>query len=359
MQRPEPAYRNGILKNAAEVVVYGGVALIFCLFSGCQWLPRYQGRDTDRCRQQIEESFAAQQAGDLDQARKHLQNAADIHPGNSESWWNLAELSIQQDDYASAADELKHYITLQPNDPQGYLRLAQLYYLQNQYTQATEVLDETLRRSPRNFEAVLLSARLARKQSNHQQAIANYYHALQIDPKHVDTTLELAELLIARQESARASSLLRELARKNLQEADQARTHLNLGIAYGQEQRWDNAVTHLEIARTITPDPSSRDLYRLAYAHWKARGNQQALKLLIELADRGHWNNRAESLYSIITDSDAEQFEGGIAVAGLEQSPIHRPPLREIQPPIFLPDRLIGFDSGRQNDMAPPEWRGL
>ena len=269
--------------------------------SGCSLLDKREGQSTDNCRVFIEKSFAAQQEGDFQSAQEYLNTAATLQPENAEAWWNLAELSIQRDQYEKAAEELEKYIRLRPTDPQGYLRLSQLYYLQNQYTRASEYVKQALQRVPDNIDALLLSARLARKQADHQQAIADYYYVLQVHPDHPEATLELAELLISRREPALAAPMLRSLARKSIAEPDKARSYLNLGIAYGQMDRWEDAVAQLEIADQLAPNSTSRDQYRLAYAHWKAGESQQALKRLIEIADQGKWNSRAELLYATIT----------------------------------------------------------
>lgn len=301
MLRPGYQQHRTIRFHVGKIFVLIVAALMSLSETGCSWLDKREGQSTDNCRVFIEKSFAAQQEGDFQSAQEYLNTAATLQPENAEAWWNLAELSIQRDQYEKAAEELEKYIHLRPTDPQGYLRLSQLYYLQNQYTQASEYVKQALQRVPDNIDALLLSARLARKQADHQQAIADYYYVLQVQPDHPDATLELAELLISRREPALAAPMLRALARKSITAPDKARSHLNLGIAYGQLDRWDDAVAQLETANKLAPNSTSRNQYRLAYAHWKAGESQQALKRLIEIADQGTWTSRAELLYSTIT----------------------------------------------------------
>lgn len=301
MLRPGYQQHQTIKFHVVKIFVLIAAALMGLSESGCSWLDKREEQSTDNCRVFIEKSFAAQQEGDFQSAQEYLDTAATLQPENAEAWWNLAELSIQRDQYEKAAEELEKYIHLRPTDPQGYLRLSQLYYLQNQYTQASEYVKQALQRVPDNIDALLLSARLARKQADHQQAIADYYYVLQVHPDHPEATLELAELLISRREPALAAPMLRALARKSIAEPDKARSHLNLGIAYGQLDRWEDAIAQLETADKLAPNSSPRNQYRLAYAHWKAGESQQALKRLIEIADQGTWNSRAELLYATIT----------------------------------------------------------
>lgn len=345
MDRPESHRWSRWITQATRTFAVGSV--VYCLLAGigCAWLRHQQGRESEICRECMENSFRAQQAGDLRQAREYLADGAAQQPRHAEIWWNLAELSIQQDDYASAIRELTKYIELQPNDPQGHLRLAQLYYLQSQYKQADDALQPAIRLTPNNFEAILLSARLARKQAGHQQATAAYYHALQVNPGHVEATLELSELLISRMEANRAAGLLREMSRRNLEDEDMSRVHLNLGIAYGQTNRWENAVEQLILARSLAPSQDARDRYRLAYAHWKAGDTQQSLELLIELADAGQWNQRSDALYTKITqDSLAGEFNPTLQVVNYQS----------LAP--FLPDRLLPSDAVNPQVLIPPEW---
>ncbi len=301
MLRPGCQQHQFIRFRVGKILVLFAAAQLLVLVSGCSWLEKREKKSTDNCRVFIEKSFSAQQEGDFQSARQYLNTATSLQPENAEAWWNLAELSIQLDQFDKAAEELEKYISLRPTDPQGYLRLSQLYYLQNQYTQASHYVKQALQRVPENIDALLLSARLARKQADHQQAIADYYHVLQVQPDHPEASLELAELLISRREPALAAPILRALARKSISRQDKARSYLNLGIAYGQLERWEDAVVQLETADKLSPHSTARDQYRLAYAHWKAGESQQALKQLIEIADQGKWNSRAELLYATIT----------------------------------------------------------
>jgi len=353
--------QRGVVGQGGKTACVVFVIALLLMPVGCSWMHKKQGKEFDFCRKRIEQSFQAQQTGDYEQAREHLKEAVAARPEHAESWWNLAELSIQQDQHAHAVRELKRYLELQPDDPQAYLRLAQLYYLQNQFTLSQETLQYVIKRSPNQFEAVMLAARLARKQANHQQAISAYYHALQILPHHPDATLELGELLISRYEPDRAAMLLRELERKSLSEPDRARTHLNLGIAYGQIERWDEAVQHLEASQELAQDVLPRDRYRLAFAHWKAGSSQQSLKLLLELADSGHWDKRTEMLYATVTDTrqNIGLQEPSISLAQHEWQTAQAPPFpdRLTPEPFALPARLIPAAAFDPQELIPPEWQ--
>lgn len=327
---------------------------------GCCWVQRNQGKNEEICRTMIEQSFSAQQSGELDEARKLLNDALELEPKHAETWWNLAELSIHQDNFPQAIEEQKKYVELQPHDPHGYLRLAQLYYLQGDYDEAQETLKETTRRIPNNIEAIILSARLARKQADHQQAMADYYHVLQVQPNHPEATLELAEMMLARSEPTRAATILRSLARSNLSTEDEARTQLNLGIAYGQAGRWDDAVEHLELAESLNETSTPRDRYRLAYAYYKAGTSQQSLEILLNLADSHQWDDRAERLYATITGTipQTAYVDPVVSVShekgaqGSVRSFIDDVELN----PVFAADRLLQAIEQTEVDIVPPEW---
>ncbi|MBV11711.1 tetratricopeptide repeat protein [Rubinisphaera sp.] len=357
MPRPDSPQHPGIKFQNDRFVVWLLLALVLLLPSGCNWIQRKHGHNQDLCRVCIEQSFSAQQTGDLEQAREHLEKAIKIEPHHAETWWNLAELSIQQDRYNQAIVELKEYLELQPDDPHGYLRLAQLYYLQNDYEPAQVALKETIRRIPNNIDAVMLSGRLARKQADHSQAMSAYYHVLQINPNHAEATLELAEMLLAKHESVQAATILRSLARSNLIPEDEARTHLNLGIAYGQNGRWEDAVEHLAIADSMAEKPTQRDRYRLAYAHYKAGTSQQALEILLKMADSEHWDTRTENFYATITGTIPQTaYAPSVMSASHEQRSDH-PFLKDLQiSPVFATDRLLQKLSETEVDIVPPEW---
>lgn len=330
---------------AGRVCASVSLLMMLCALVGCSWMQRKPTREQEVCREFLESSILAQQSGDIRKARGYLEDAASMHPNHAETWWNLAEISVQQESPNNAIQELKRYIELQPKDPQGHLRLAQLYYLQNRYELADEQLKFALKLSPQNFDAALLAARLALKRSGPQQATAAYYRALHLHPGHAQATLELAELLIARQESDRAAAMLRDLSHRSLNQEHEHRIHLNLGIAYGQNGRWDNAVEHLTRAREATLDPNPRDHYRLAYAHWKAGESQQSLKLLLELADAGQWDTRADALFSKLTEYSSQELHSDrLLMARYEPTAP------------FLPDRLVSAENINSDDLIPPEW---
>ncbi len=357
MPRPDSPQHPGIRFQNDRLVVGLLLAPLLTVIFGCNWIQRKQGYNQELCRDCIEQSFSAQQTGDLEQARQHLEKAIKIEPHHAETWWNLAELSIQQDRYNQAIVEVEEYLELQSDDPHGYLRLAQLYYLQNEYELAQTALKETIRRVPNNIEAIMLSGRLARKQANHQQAMSDYYHALQVNPNHAEATLELAEMLLARQESVQAATILRSLSRSNLIPEDEARTHLNLGIAYGQNGRWEDAVEHLAIADSMSEQPTQRDRYRLAYAHYKAGTSQQSLEILLKMADNEHWDSRTEKFYATITGTIPQTaYASSIVSTSYEQS-IDHPFLKDLQiSPIFATDRLLQKLEETEIDIVPPEW---
>ncbi len=365
MLRPDSPPSRMINFHVGRTLVLIAFALICLPSAGCSWLAKREIKSADSCQTYIEKSFVAQKNGNFRSAQGHLEKAVQVQPENAEVWWNLAELSIQQDQFDKAAQELKEYIRLRPSDPQGYLRIAQLYYLQNRYTQASEYVKQALQRVPDNIDALLLSARLARKQADHQQAIADYYHVLRLHPDHPEATLELAELLISRRDPALAAPMLRALARKSIPRPDKARAYLNLGIAYGQMHRWEDAVAQLETANRLQPDSSSRDRYRLAYAHWKAGESHQALKELIEIADQGKWNPRAELLYSAITGTVPDQglpsqrLPDRLTTVHFETDRERKTAALSEDPPsrTVLLDQLVNpASTPTPLSIAPPEW---
>ncbi|TWT59396.1 Formate-dependent nitrite reductase complex subunit NrfG [Rubinisphaera italica] len=357
MPRPDSPQHHGIRYLNDRIVVWLLLAPMLSVIFGCNWIQRKQGYNQELCRDCIEQSFTAQQTGNLEQARQHLEKSIKIEPHHAETWWNLAELSIQQDRYSQAIVELKEYLELQPDDPHGYLRLAQLYYLQNEYELAQTALKETIRRIPNNIDAIMLSGRLARKQADHPLAMSAYYHVLQVNPNHAEATLELAEMLLAKHESVQAAAILRGLTRTNLIPEDESRAHLNLGIAYGQTERWEDAVEHLAKADAMTDQPTPRDRYRLAYAHYKAGTSQQALEILLKMADSEHWDSRTENFYATITGTIPQTAYTPSVMSASHEHRSDHPFLKDLQvSPVFATDRLLQKLSETEIDIVPPEW---
>src|SRR6056297_703571 len=109
MSRPGRNRTYFIISKRARLACLFSAALLLTGMLGCEWIPKKMGNHEEICQDCIERAFNAQQAGNLEQARELLEQSLEAGPNHAETWWNLSEVSIHQDQYEQAAVELKEY----------------------------------------------------------------------------------------------------------------------------------------------------------------------------------------------------------------------------------------------------------
>jgi hypothetical protein len=91
--------------------------------------------------------------------------------------------------------------------------------------------------------------------------------------------LQIARIQLLRDQSVRATLILRSVCVCRGASSGQIGQARNLlGIAYGQQERWGDAVESLKIATKIERRTSSEQLYYLAYAQYRAELPLEAMQ---------------------------------------------------------------------------------
>ncbi|MEC5148162.1 AAA family ATPase [Chitinophaga sp. 212800010-3] len=121
---------------------------------------------------------------------KQLQEAVQFSPENVPLRLHLAQVLLQDYDYAAAEEQYRKVLELSSANTAAQLGLARTFYHQQKYSAAIVVLEQLEHREPDHFDALLLHCRILVKEKSMPQAKEIYQHLLQINPGFRDEALD-------------------------------------------------------------------------------------------------------------------------------------------------------------------------
>jgi len=234
---------------------------------GCSWFRSLVGNSPAKSHRLAEAARSAEESGRIPQAITLLEEALEETPDDPHFHRELARLLRSQGQWSRAQEHLKQAVAHNPNDVEANVELAEISLQFHQPSLAVEHVKAALQNDPKNLKALLLRAKLAEFQGDPQTAIETYQRVLSIDPHHVEARVRIAAIQLENHQPSLAAPLLRSVcqsSRATPEEVTEAR--LALGVAYGQERRWSDAVETLSAAGEEGDGLSADAWYRLAYA---------------------------------------------------------------------------------------------
>lgn len=224
----------------------------------------------------------AEEAGDRAEAVRALQEAVDVDPADVASRLNLARLYREAGRTEDAVTILQEVVALTPDDAQAWFDLGEMQYGLGRDVAANESFEQALKYNPRMIPALILKGELEERRRYDDQALELYYRALAYEPNHVEAMLRIARIQMRKNEPIRAALLLRSICQcRDADEDHLAESRWLLGLAYGQQHRWEDAASSLRIAMELNGKTSPDNRYYLAYAQYKA-GEISEAKLTAE-----------------------------------------------------------------------------
>ena len=257
---------------------------ILLLLSGCSSWRQHVLREESRARQLADQARQASDEHDWETSEQYLEEAIATNPEDSEFRLQFADVLLSQGKTEQAVDQLKRAAKKNPDDFRSFVELSRVLIDQRRHQQAAAPLNYVLERDPENLDALLLWAQLQTLLGKNDQAMQAYHRILQVDPNHVDATLGIARLKLQKADSREAAPLLRAVCQAPDCTAEQrAKAYWQLGIAYGQDERWQDAVASLSQALHEGYPESVDHRYRLAYARYRSGDVATAAKDLQQL----------------------------------------------------------------------------
>lgn len=206
------------------------------------------------------------------EALPHLQQAAQLKPGDAKVWINqgralealgrppdaiaayhkaatldpssltphkaAAHLLAAARQWPQAVVELKAVLRLSPNDADAQSALINAYLQQRQFALAQPLLTRFLQQHPQNAAGHFASAELLQQQGKLDQARQEYQTVVQLDPSNDEARAQLADLAMQQKNYPAAIQALQAMVQKH---PDSALWHYRLGTVYMQAMQMEPA----------------------------------------------------------------------------------------------------------------------
>ena len=150
--------------------------------------------------------------------------------------------------YFEAIQAYQEAIEVNPNYVEALIGLAESYYWLEEYDQANRYVSMASRLANSNPRVINLRARIAIGLGQLEDAESAFRRVQELEPNNVDATIGLAELALARGQSAEAVNRLERALRLN---PDQRKALLSLILIYEYLDEDETAREYLDIARSV------------------------------------------------------------------------------------------------------------
>lgn len=273
---------------AWATVVRSGLAVLICVqLSGCAWVRHRLANRSEECSQLCDRARNARDEGRVEESNHYLNAAVRQRPADYDTRRMLIEELWSNGRQLAAANELEELLISSPDDAAAALRLAQMQLEIGRTEAARTAIETAARLEPENPEVIRLLARVAERSGKPDAAIAAYLRIVRNDPQDVAAHLALAELYLRRGQPDRAAPVLRTVSQHGQATVEQRQAaDWQLGAAYAQTGRWNDAADVLTLAVCERPATTADEWYRVAYAQSRAgrmndsiHSAQQALAL--------------------------------------------------------------------------------
>lgn len=176
-------------------------------------------------------SFNSTQAGMLDKATAHFQNATKVQPDSSYGHILLARALYKAQKFSDAATSFEQAIKIGTKDVDNYLLLCDVYMyrLQDRANDALRIAEAGKAKFPSNETLTSLLTEALRKTGQADRAIASYKAEIERNPNGADAYLHLGNLLLQMEKTEDAIPYLEKAMALKTNDLD---VIFNLGLAY-------------------------------------------------------------------------------------------------------------------------------
>lgn len=220
--------------------------------------------------------------GLLDDARRYLEEAVAVNPGDAESWDSLGVIHGNQGQLERARAAFERAVSVRDDYASGYFNLGIAYLRLNQPGKAENAFARAAELDPNDPQKKLQYGMMLAANGNSAAAIPVLESYTKLEPADAEAHNELGALYGQTGDLARA---LERFRRATELKPDFADAYRNLGIAYLQQGMAFPAATALEQAVALSPDDASAYL-ALADAYLQSnrrREAEQTLERALEL----------------------------------------------------------------------------
>jgi tetratricopeptide (TPR) repeat protein len=235
------------------------------------------------------QALAAQ--GDHEGALQQYRRAVTIDPHMAEAYLRLGQALSRLGREEEALDALASAAAYADQaSALPYLQQAEVHVAREEWTAALAAFREAARLSPQDPEPHYRRGWvLSEKLGDDEAALACFEEALALDPEHKPSRLALGRLHAARGECDAAARRLDPLLSQDPNDGSVGKLHILLAECLLEQGRTNEALSHLEQARSLDPQAPSI-LLRLGQGYSQAGRFQDAIEAylrVIELAPQG------------------------------------------------------------------------
>jgi tetratricopeptide (TPR) repeat protein len=214
--------------------------------------------------------------GELDAARRAIQDALSRNPSDVEAYNLLGVICVDSKDLPGAQDAFEHALKLDPSSHKSRNDLGNVYIAQGKLDLAEKEFRTVLRLDPANSDAnynlalVLLT--------NHKPADA-IPHLLRVHPQNAASRFNLTRAYL---ESGNTAAGLKSASELSALNPDDVQLHFTLGVLLAAQKQFRPAQLELEKANALQPE-TLEILYNLGEAYLRG-GDLSKAELILNRA---------------------------------------------------------------------------
>ena len=160
-------------------------------------------------------------------------------------------------DYKTALDAYSKVKELDPKDTRAYYGLGNVYYDVACYDSAIDFYGQALQYNPNYVDAMVQLATSYFGKNRFDDAESHFAAALKLKPNRVDAKLGSLHVKAKKGNAREAIAGINQLiADQSIGKQERASAYIVLGQVYSAESRWQEAITAIEKAISINPDPA-------------------------------------------------------------------------------------------------------
>jgi tetratricopeptide (TPR) repeat protein len=294
---------------------------------GCTWFRNQVGHCPEKSQRLAEQARLAEEAGNIRLAAACFHEALKETPDDPHLHREMARILMGLHQNQLALEHLEAAVEFNPDDVEANIDLAELYIEYGHYNEAIERVDAALHNDPKHTSALLMRAQLAECFHDPQTAIETYHRVLCADPNHVEARVQLASLQLEQHQPNLSAPLLRSVCQcSRATPAEVAEARWNLGIAYGQEARWNDALGALVAATEHRSHMTPDDWYRLAYVRGQMGDWEGARRDVYRVLQMNPQHHNAQAMLEVMR-TQAPEGNAPILRIGHSIKPIPIPAL--------------------------------
>ena len=222
-----------------------------------------------------------------DEARKSLQRALELDPGDKYARYNMARTRRCQGRFAEAIKWYRKTLDADPEYAVAHVEMGRTLFDLRRYEEAAESLARAISLRPDTpIGAFQLLAEALRLQQRHGEAIESYRTVLQIDPGYAPAHAGIGYALLEMQRYGEAVETLARSVSLQSESPLAAERHVAMGRAFAALGRTEAAAESMERALEID-SRNAKALDSLALLRFRQQRYEEALHLYEVLIETG------------------------------------------------------------------------